>query len=180
MLKVRKRMENRTEREGICSPEREQEAGLESLVDQIQAIAAYDARHSDGEIQLTKQLKSWWSRTYNRPLKDPLLLSYTLEELLYEYYDHIERDKYAGEIREEETDRIDRAKAQKSEDWADEMEREEEEEEERQRLEAEKATAAKPVDPNTDPENIKWMEEQIKKDKEKFGEDFGEDLKLEF
>lgn len=35
----------------------------------------------------------WWSKTYKRPLKDPILLSYTFEELLYEYYDKIIRDE---------------------------------------------------------------------------------------
>jgi len=35
----------------------------------------------------------WWSQTYKRPLKDPVLLSYTFEELLFEYYDKIIREE---------------------------------------------------------------------------------------
>lgn len=30
-------------------------------------------------------LKYWWCRHYNRPFKDPLLESYTMNELCYEY-----------------------------------------------------------------------------------------------
>lgn len=32
-------------------------------------------------------LVKWWCRYYNRPYKDPTLLEYTLEELLYEFFD---------------------------------------------------------------------------------------------
>lgn len=31
-------------------------------------------------------LKFWWCKKYNRPLKDPLLQTYTLEELQIEYF----------------------------------------------------------------------------------------------
>jgi hypothetical protein len=34
-------------------------------------------------------LEFWWCRTYNRPLKDPLLGQYTLDELTYEYLRHL-------------------------------------------------------------------------------------------
>lgn len=37
---------------------------------------------------LVRALKVWWCTKYNRPFKDPLLLSYTLEELFYEYMTH--------------------------------------------------------------------------------------------
>lgn len=33
-------------------------------------------------------LKWWWCRTYNRPMKDPLLATYTLNELCYEFLRH--------------------------------------------------------------------------------------------
>ena len=120
---------------------------------------------------------SWWSRTYNRPLKDPLLLSYSLEELIYEYYDHVERDKAAEETQAKKTDRIEEEKAEADDDWADAMERQEEEEAIR---EAEKIATEKNIDPAQDPANIKWMEDQIKKDKELHGEDFGDDVDIEF
>lgn len=33
-------------------------------------------------------LEFWWCRHYSRPLKDPLLKDYTLDELTYEYLRH--------------------------------------------------------------------------------------------
>ena len=126
-------------------------------------------------------LQSWWSRTYNRPLKDPLLLSYTLEELLYEFYDRIERAKAAEERIDEESDKIEEEKDKAAQDWA--------EAEELKELEAEKMAEAKKAsarqseqkpDPAKDPDNIRWMEEQIQKAKAEFGESFGEDIEENF
>lgn len=37
---------------------------------------------------LERFLQFWWCRTYNRPLKDPILLSYTIDELAYEFFRH--------------------------------------------------------------------------------------------
>lgn len=37
---------------------------------------------------LVRFLRMWWCKTYNRPLKDPLLMSYTADELCYEYLRH--------------------------------------------------------------------------------------------
>ena len=122
-------------------------------------------------------LQSWWSRTYNRPLKDPLLETYTLEELLYEFYDRIERTKAEQERIEQLDDKIEVEKDKAAEDWAEKMEREE--------LEAEmRAAAAKseePIpDPTKDPENVKWMEEQLRTAKQIHGETFGEDIEETF
>lgn len=113
---------------------------------------------------------SWWSDKYNRPLKDPVLLEYTTEELTYEYYLSAEREKARRERDEEENDKIEEAKAIEADDWADQMEAEEE------------AMAGKPkqVDPMKDPRNLKWMEEEMERDKQEFGEDFGEDIDIEF
>ena len=76
-------------------PEGKSEEGSRNdltTVDAVRAIAAKNARAElSDEKQLMLFLQSWWSRTYNRPLKDPLLLSYTTEELLYEFYDRVER-----------------------------------------------------------------------------------------
>ena len=130
-------------------------------------------------------LQSWWSTTYNRPLKDPILLSYTLEELLYEFYDKAERRKVQEERLDEGTDKIEREKEQADLDWA--------EQEEKRELEAEKArqknAANKPaqlkedqpiLDPTKDPANVKWMEEQIAIAKQQYGESFGEDIEQDF
>lgn len=37
---------------------------------------------------LERFLKFWWCQTYNKPLKDPILLSYTIDELAYEFFRH--------------------------------------------------------------------------------------------
>jgi hypothetical protein len=62
-------------------------------------------------------------------------------------------------------------------DWADEMEQKD--------LAQTKAQAAaleakKFEDPTKDPENVKWMEEQMKIHKEQFGETFGENIEENF
>lgn len=117
-------------------------------------------------------LQSWWSRTYNRPLKDPLLQSYTLEELLYEFYDRIERAKAEQERLEQEDVKIEEQQDKAAEDWAEKMEREEREAE----MRAQAAKSEEKPDPTKDPANIKWMEEQLEAGKKIFGETFGEDI----
>ena len=59
-------------------------------------------------------LKRWWCRHYNRPYKDPMLESYTLEELYYEYCDV----NYLDEKITEETTET----SQEEWDWAEEEE----------------------------------------------------------
>lgn len=122
-------------------------------------------------------MQSWWSRTYNRPLKDPVLLSYSLEELLYEFYDKIERRAAEEERAESESVKIEEDKEKVVLDWA--------EQEEKKELEALKAKAAdeeaKPTqDPTKDPANVAWMEQQLKQGKEIFGESFGDDIEEDF
>lgn len=120
---------------------------------------------------------SWWSRTYNRPLKDPLLLSYTTEELLYEFYDRIERRAAEEERINDDADKIEEDKEKAVLDWA--------EQEERRELDGLKGEAAqheaKPTsDPTKDPNNIKWMEDQLRAAKEIHGDSFGEDISVDF
>jgi len=114
----------------------------------------------------------WWSDKYSRPLKDPMLLSYTLEELAYEYYLTIERSKAEAERIQVESDKIEEAKLQEADEWADQMEAEEAAEEAK--------NAAVPPDPMKDPKNIEWMQQEIEKNKQELGEDFGEDLSVNF
>lgn len=114
---------------------------------------------------------SWWSDKYNRPLKDPVLLSYTMEELAYEYYLSTERKAAERERIDADNDKIEEAKDSAAQSWADEMEAEEAEEEE-------KETA--PPDLALDPANIEWMEQEIQKNKQELGEDFGEDINMDF
>lgn len=122
---------------------------------------------------MTLFLKSWWSNLYNRPLKDPLLESYTLEELLYEFYDKMERAKAAEERIVKDADKMEEAKEKEVLDWAEQEERKEMEEMKRQ---AAKAAA----DPTKDPENIKWMNEQLEAYKKQHGDTFGEDIEETF
>lgn len=146
------------------------------LIESVKKICSYNARAElDTEDQLLLFLQSWWSRTYNRPLKDPLLLNYTLEELLYEFYDRIERTKAERERLEQVDVKIEEDKDKANEDWAEKMEREE--------LEAEMRKAsgeAKSVDPTKDPANVAWMEKQIEEAKAVYGETFGEDIEESF
>lgn len=121
---------------------------------------------------MTLFLKSWWSSTYNRPLKDPLLESYTLEELLYEFYDKIERQQAREERSTKEADKIEEAKEKEVLDWA--------EQEEKKELEEMQRRAAKTTTPMQDPENIKWMDEQLQKAKQIHGETFGDDIEEKF
>jgi len=151
-----------------------------STIDAVKAICVKNARADlTDDHQMLLFLQSWWSRVYSRPLKDPMLLNYTFEELLYEFYDRIERDKARNEQLEEETDRIELEKEKADLDWA--------EQEERKELEAEKSKStqkaspkkdeakATPTDPTRDPANVKWMEEQIRIARE-LDPTFGQDV----
>ncbi|MEM4726185.1 MAG: hypothetical protein QXG63_04525 [Nitrososphaerales archaeon] len=147
-----------------------------NIVDSIRALAAKNARAKlDNEEQLLLFLQSWWSRTYNRPLKDPLLLSYSLEELLYEFYDRIEREKAEQERLEQEAVRIEEEKERAVLDWA-EQEEKRELEEMRAKAAADAQSDTVNLDPTKDPDNIAWMEEQIRQAKEIYGDTFGEDI----
>jgi len=100
-------------------------------------------------------------------MKDPLLQTYTLEELLYEYHSIQEQKLAREEATEEEADKIEEEKDKEAQAWAD-------------RMEAEEAEAAEVTDPSMHPDNIRWMEEQLRKEKELYGEDYGEDLNTDF
>lgn len=140
------------------------------LVENIKALAAQNARASvTDDYQLWQFLKSWWSSHYNRPQKDPLLAEYTLEELLYEYFDIIERQKASEEKANSNNDKIEDEKRQKDLDWAEKMEQEEAELEKRK---AQASIMEKQID--------SVLPKEIVEGKEVHGEDFGEDLNLEF
>lgn len=149
-----------------------------TVAEAIRELAARNARAElNDEVQLKLFLQSWWSKVYNRPLKDPLLQTYTLEELLYEFYDKIERRTAEIERNEANEANQETAKEKADHDWAEKMEREELEQ-----LKAEASTeeAARKQDPVKDPDNIKWMEEQMRLAKAQFGESFGEDIEEKF
>ena len=185
-------MERRVKKESSTSGE---PRSAESIVDSIRALAAKNARAPlDNEEQILLFLQSWWSRTYNRPLKDPLLQSYSLEELLYEFFDRIEREKAEKERLDQEAVRMEEEKERAVLDWAEQEEKREleamraAEEAEAKAASAQENSASldsadlsgasnsSNVDPTKDPKNIAWMEEQIRKAKEIYGESFGEDI----
>lgn len=152
-----------------------------STADAIRAIAAYNARADlADDNQLLLFLKSWWSRVYNRPLKDPMLLSYSMEELLYEFYDRIERQSAAEERSKQEDDKIDTEKEKSNLDWAEKEELREQMASKRKKRNSKKLEQPQSVDPTKDPANIKWMQEQLDKAKEIHGETFGEDVDISF
>jgi hypothetical protein len=60
---------------------------INRLIDKAKEKAA---AVKSGEIKTIEDLiwvlKHWWSRHYNRPLKDPVLESYEIPELLFEFF----------------------------------------------------------------------------------------------
>lgn len=156
-----------------------------NVVDAVRAIARANANAElDNEHQLTLFLQHWWSKTYNRPLKDPLLLTYTLEELLYEFFDRVERERAADTQVEVDADRIEDKKVQENLDWAEEEERKELEALRKQQEEVAQKAEETSIDPSEDPDNAAWMEEVLRKEMEaakaEFGEDFGKDIVEDF
>jgi hypothetical protein len=114
-------------------------------------------------------LKSWWSNTYNRPLKDPLLDSYTVYELMYEYFDKIERKNATYKAIEQENDKIEDSKLDETLSWI-----EQEEEKEAEKMAAQQAKEVKEEQPpKIDDEQ--WMVQQLKS---QYGDEFGEDINL--
>lgn len=167
-------MERIRNEEGIGSSSVREEIKL-SIFEAIQQLARKHARQPiDTEEATMRFLISWWCKYYNRPMKDPLLKEYTVEELAYEYYNVIEREAFSVEVREREQDRIEEEAWNDAEAWADKMEQEE------VNMKMKNNKKAKDYDPLTDPDEIAWMEKQMAIDREKFGDDFGEDLSMNF
>jgi hypothetical protein len=123
----------------------------------------------------------WYSNTYNRPLKDPVLLSYTLEELYYEYCLRTEYPIAEEERTKEINDKIEGDEA------------------ERKYLESQAAMkefmamqemfqssqtpqAPESKEPDTQSqvpkEDVAWMERVLEDAKQTYGESFGEDLEI--
>lgn len=147
---------------------------------------------NEGEYLLA--LRSWWSRKYSRPIKDPVLQSYTFEELLYEFYDHKEREAARNESTKANDDKIEEDRLQESLDWAEQEELRELEEFKRQQAAKAEDKTDEEAKFNEDgvykpnEEEQKWMEEQMKKQAEEqlkkgkqiYGDDFGEDIEGSF
>lgn len=108
-------------------------------------------------------------------MKDPVLLSYTAEELMYEYLDHTERAEYAKSISTDSEEAAEEGKFDEAMKWA-------EEEEAKDKALQEQQLTKQSIDKSSDltPEDVKWMEEQLANEKKELGEDFGEDFIGEF
>lgn len=160
----------------------QQDLSIFGLIDSIRKIAASNARSDlNSETDIALFLKSWWSDYYNRPMKDPILQQYTLEELLYEFYDKVERKQAKEEQKLKEEEQVEVKKEREALDWAEKMEKEE--------LAASKTGDSTSIkkdadnaqkDPTKDPDNIKWMQEQIEQAKAVYGNSFGEDIDVNF
>ena len=138
----------------------------------IQELARRDVRSREGEKYTFQYLSSWWSRYYNRPLKDPLLQQYTLEELAYEYYAVSETNVYQKELDNESTDKIEEEKLRQANEWADKME---DDEDDTEWTEEELAELDIPT-PKASKQDEEWIKQNIDEN-ELF---FDEDLNLTF
>jgi hypothetical protein len=121
---------------------------------------------------MTLYLKSWWSKEYNRPLKDPLLESYTLYDLLFEYHDKVSREKAIDLKLEQEADKIEQEEEEELFDWI-----EEEEQKERELLEKAQEEKKRKSEEKAQEEEEQWMLDQLKNE---YGEDFGGDIDQDF
>jgi hypothetical protein len=189
-------MERRTKEQSSTSEEqprdREERVSTEqqkpSIVDLVRSLAARNARLPlDNEEAILLYLMSWWSKTYNRPLKDPLLQEYSLEELLYEFFDRIEREQAIKELIESRDKQEEEQKEKEVLDWIEQEEKKELEREaqqstsdqsEKNNQQEDKQNTLSPEDPRLNPDNIRWMEEQLAAAKQLYGDSFGEDFEF--
>lgn len=136
-------------------------------------------------------LRSWWARKYNKPLKDPVLQTYTFEDLLYEFHDSKEREAARLQSSSENSDKIEQDRLQESLDWAEQEELRELERFKAQQAKAAKAAEEKPAESGIyvpSPEDQEWMQKQmdneaaqlISKGKQDIADDFGDDLRGSF
>lgn len=64
---------------------------VEKLITQCQNHANKIKKAETKTVEdLIEYLRFWWSQHYNRPMKEPLLYTYTIQELLLEFYLHTE------------------------------------------------------------------------------------------
>lgn len=68
---------------------------------------------SASEASMFRSLKLWWCNKYNRPFKDPLIETYTLDELVYEYLTHY----YLDPANDPDKKKAEEVAAQDDEDW---------------------------------------------------------------
>jgi hypothetical protein len=123
------------------------------LIDSIKQLIDGSTDKVNSYDELLFKLKRWWCHQYNRPYKDPLLDSYTFEELYFEYYDvtgkKVEDDPMSAsktEIPEEEWD------------WAEQSEKEEAELE----LQKQGATKSDIIEDSSQSTDKEWADKVLK------------------
>jgi hypothetical protein len=144
-----------------------------SAFEAIDIIATKAVREDlNTEKSQLRFLSYWWSNKYNKPIKDPLLQEYTVEELYYEYRLHGEYTKAADEKETEEKEKIEEQKADDALAWA--------EAEEAKELAEQQNQDDNGKDVKITNEDEKWMRQQIEAAKATYGDSFGEDITEEF
>jgi len=131
-------------------------ASLESWddIDKLVKAAHVEKRYLSYDELLFK-LKRWWSQYYKRPYKDPLLETYTFEELLYEYLDiNHEENKPSTE------QKVSEALEKEDRDWAEEEAQREMEEEEARALEEAQVAEAVAIQENDSIEEAEGLSDE--------------------
>ena len=86
------------------------------IFDKFELLAFNNIHNCNNEEDLARYLKIWWCNYYKRPSKDPLLLEYTFEELLLEFFEQSlknDRARY-NQLKEKSVEKI---KAMTDEEW---------------------------------------------------------------
>lgn len=94
---------------------------------------------------------------------------------MYEMFSHQSFEESLKKQAEEEADKIEEEKFDEDLAWAEEMEKLEEERE-ADKPAKEDVPPTQPTNPSADPSNMEWMKKVIEQEKQKHGDDFGEDL----
>lgn len=103
---------------------------------------------------------TWWSEKYNRPLKDPLLQSYSIEELIYEYCVFSAKEKLINDIKKEKEEQEELASRKEADEFAKQFGFDEEDNEE-----SEDNNSNNPSDSNNiSKEDEEWMNKVIKEE----------------
>lgn len=81
---------------------------IKDIFKKFEKLAFNNIYICENDDALFKYLMVWWCNYYKKPKKDPLLLEYTLEELLLEYFEQnlINDKKRLEELKREYIDKF--------------------------------------------------------------------------
>ena len=102
------------------------ERQVKETIKNLEKRAFNNLRFIAGEEKLSCFLRIWWSFYYKRPSKDPLLESYTLEELALEFFEQslYNNEEAQEEIKKEWLFTQKEEEILSDEEWADSQEKE--------------------------------------------------------